>query len=880
MTRLWRKLLFVMRRGERSQDLGEEISQHIEIKTRKLIDAGLAPDEARYRARREFGNTVLVSEASRDLWGWAWLETLVQDLRYGVRMLRKNPGFTAVAVSTLALGIAVNTTIFSLVSGWLLKKPPVRDPDRVVMVVSTNAARALERGWVPAVDFLAWKDANHVFESLTAAEGSHDFSLTGGGEPERLPGMRVTANYFRTLGVRAFLGRTFLAGEDQPGRDHVVVLTYGLWQRRFASDPYVIGKTVALDGEKYVVIGVTPEAFRQVEFLPQVWTPVVLTSRELGPKSRDDRSFRLFARLKPGVGLHQARAEMAALARRAEQSYPASEKGWGTDVMTMQEYTIEEDHIRVGLVMLMTAVGFVLVIACANIANLLLARAAKRQQEIAIRTALGAGRGRVIRQLLVESLLIALIGGCTGLVLAYWGIDLLRGMLNFNDYVLATAGDIVLDQRVLAFTCLVSMGAALVFGLAPAIRVSASDPQSTLRQGGRAGDLRRGWGRNLLVGGEIALAMVLVTGASLIIKGTAEELGDDFGFDPKRVLTAGVSLTNARYHDAARRTAFFQSLVEKLPGVPGVEAAAVADAVPFNAGKDTFSIQGQPVLPATERPKARYFAVSPGYFRVLSIALIRGRAFSESDDARAARVAIVNRTFAERFFPGQSPLGRYIRIDREAPGWSQIVGIVGNVKAFYGPKQEDAQMYEPYLQVPEPEMHILVRAAGDASLLAPALRSAVWSVDPDQPIGSVQTISRLIDENEGGDFVFDTLLAIFGTMALVLAAVGIYGVVAYAVEQRTHEIGIRMALGAHRSDVLRSVIGRGMLLALVSAGLGLAAAAPLPTLFAATLQGYRAHSLAIFICVPLLLLAVVLLAIYIPASRAARVDPMEALRYE
>ncbi len=881
MNRLLRRLLFMARRGELSRDLGEEILQHIEIKTRKLIDGGLSPDEARYRARREFGNTVLVSEASRDMWGWVWLETLVQDLRYGVRMLRKNPGFTTVAAATLALGIAVNTTIFSLVSGWLLKKPPVADPDRVLMVVSTNAARAFERMHVPAVDFLAWKDANHVFESLTAAETSHDFSLTGGGEPERLSGMRVTANYFRTLGVRAFLGRTFLPGEDQPGHDHVVVLTYSLWERRFASDPHVIGKTVALDGEKYVVIGVMPASFRQVEFLSQVWTPLVLTSQELGPKARDARSLRLFARLKPGIGLQQARAEIATLAQRAEQSYPASEKGWGTDVMTMQEYAIEEDHIRVGLVMLMTAVGFVLVIACVNIANLLLARAAKREQEIAIRTALGAGRGRVIRQLLVESFLIALIGGGAGLVLAYWGIDLLRGMLNFNDYVLTTAGDIVLDQRVLAFSCLISMGAALLFGLAPAIRVSASDPQSTLRQGGRTGDLRRGWGRNVLVGSEIALAMVLVTGAGLITKATAEEIGDDFGFDPKRVLTAGVSLTNARYHEPARRTAFFQSVVEKLQGVPGVEAAAVADAVPFNAGKNTFSIQGQPILPATERPNARYFAVSPDYFRVLSIPMIQGRAFRESDNATAARVVVVNRVFADRFFPGQSPLGHYIRIDHDASDWTQIVGIVGNIKVFYGPKQEDAQMYEPYLQVPsESEMQIAIRTAGDANLLAPALRRAVWSVDSDQPIGRVQTISHLIDENEGGDYVFDTLLAIFGAMALVLAAVGIYGVIAYSVAQRTHEIGIRMALGAHRSDVLRSVIGKGMLLAMVSAGLGLAAAAPLPTLFAATLQGYRVHSAAIFVCVPLVLLGVVLVAIYVPASRAARVDPMEALRYE
>ncbi len=879
MPRLSRKLMFLFQRRRFDRELAEEMQHHLDLKAQ----AGGGTEEARFAAQRQFGNALLLHETSRDLWTWVWLETLVQDVRYGARMLRKNPGFASVAVLTLALGIAVNTTIFSVISGWLLKPPPVPDPDRVVMVVSTNAARALDREQVSAVDFRMWRAESHAFTDLAAAAPDADFNLTGGGEPEHLDGMRVSAGYFDVLRVRPMLGRGFLPGEEQAGRDHVAVLSYGLWQRRFAADRNVIGKTVTLNGEKYVVAGVMPAEFRLTTFHAQMWTPLVLHATELTPKARDERSLVMYGRLKSGIGIEQARAEMAALAVRSERSYPASEKGWGANVMTLQEYTIERMHIRAGLSILMAAVVMVLLIACANIANLLLARGAAREQEIAVRIAMGAGRMRVTRQLLVESLLIAALGGGAGLLLAFWAVNVLRGMLTFNPYVASLSADVAMDYRVLMFTCLASVGAALLFGLVPAIRVSASDPQNTLRQGGRTGNLRRGWGRNILVGAQIALAMLLAIGASLMVQATAEEMGGDYGYDSGRVAVVELSLSGPRYQDASRRAAFAGDVLEKLRAVPGVEAAAAADGIPFDSGTPTFQVQGQPTLPTADRPKARYFGVTPDYFHVLGVALMQGRNFTASDAGNAPPVAIVNRPFVQRYFAGQQPIGRYISVDSDEDGppvWREIVGIVPDIRASFGSKEEDPQMYVPYLQAPAAGVKCLVRAAGDANALGPALRRAVWSVDADQPIGEVATIAMQVSHMDAGDRIADGLLTLFGAMAVVLAAVGIYGVIAYTVAERTHEIGIRMALGARRSNVLVMIVSRGMLLAMVSAGIGLAAASALPGLFASMFTGWRVHPAVIFTTVPLVLLTAVLVAISIPAWRAARVHPMEALRYE
>jgi predicted permease len=880
MSGFWRKVVFLIRRGSFDRELAEEMRHHVEMKAEKLTEGGVPHDEARYRAQREFGNAVLLKDSSRDFWQWRPVEELAQDLRFGLRMLRRSPGFTCVAVATLALGIAANTTIFSVVSAILLKAPPVTDPDRVMIVLRTGPR---DFDPVSAPDFIDWRDQSKVFEEMAAADVYHDFSLTGQREPERLTGMQVSSNYFHVLGVSAMLGRTFLPGEDQPGHDPVVVLGHGLWQRRFASDPGVIGKTVGLDGQKFMIAGVMPAAFRLVAFPNEMWTPLVFSPRDLSPAVRQSHFVHIFARLKSGVAVEKARAEMMTIGRRIDQTYAAPSKSRSATVISLQQYMIQDAHVTAAMILLMSAVGFVLLIACANVASLLLARAAARRQEIAIRISIGAGRLRLVRQLLAESMLIAAIGGSVGLMLAYWGVDLLRTGLHFNDYGSAMAAETVLDARVLAFTAGVSVLAALLFGLAPALQASASNLQATLKQGGRtgAGELGTGKMRGVLVAGEIATALMLLSGAGLMIEGLREEMSASLGFDPEHVLTAEISLRGSRYEDPRQRAAFFRAVIQRLENVPGVLAVAGTTNLPLNAGKRTFTIEGQPVSQA-ERQRARSFTVSPDYLRVMRIPLMRGRALRESDTATTPGVALVNEAFVRRFFPKQDPIGQRIGIDDDfgQPAWREIVGVTGDVSGYFGQTGDDPQFYEVYLQRPTPEIKLAVRTAANPSSLAAALRNAVWAVDKDQPITGLMPMTRVVSDSGAGDRFLGILLGIFAGMALVLSVVGVYGVTAYAAMQRTHEIGIRMALGARKSDVLRLVVGKGMLLTLVGTAIGLAGALPLPRLLAAAFQDFSAQASAVFIGVPVLVGVSALVASYIPARRAAKVDPMVALRYE
>jgi len=814
---------------------------------------------------------------------------LFQDLKYGLRMLAKNPGFTAVAVLTLALGIGANTAIFSVVSGVLLRKPPVKDPDRVMLVLSIDRTK----GWgygpehpASALDFLDWRDGNHAFEEMSAADGGNDVSLTGEGKPQHVYGIRVAANYFHLLGVSPALGRTFAAGEDQAGHDQVAILSYGLWQAHFGSDPRLVGKTVKLNGETYTVIGVMPASFRLMSYPAEIWTPLVFKPKQLGPGGRQSRWLYVFGRVKPELTVERAQAEMAGIAGRLEQSYPESDKGWDAALISLQEFQIQYMHIRPALMLLMGTVALVLLIACANIAGLLLARGAARQHEVAVRVALGAGRWRLVRQLLSESVLLAVAGAGLGLLLASWGISLLHAALNYSDYVKAI--EFGIDPPVLVYTLALSLVTVLIFGLVPAIQISRPDLQGTLKEGGRSGmaGSRRLRMRRVLVVGEVALALVLLTGAGLMIKSFLEFIGANPGFDPDHLLTAEVTLSGSKYEDPAKEAAFFQQVTERLLDLPGIISATATASLPL-AGENgivPFSIEGQPFARPEDRPEAALYVVGAHYLDTFKIPLLRGRAFTDSDKAGAPPVVLVNEAFAHRLFSRREPIGQHISVEMGQPGkpaWREIIGVVGNVKNYVGQAGYNPQIYVSYLQVPVAGMTLAVRTRSDPSSLASAVRGAVWSVDKDQPLGTVMTMKEVINSRgEAGDRLMAELLGIFAGVALILAAVGIYGIIAYSVTQRTREIGIRVALGAEKRAVLALVVGQGMKLALIGLALGLVAAYPLPRLFGSLFQGFSVQAGWVFVIVPTLVAAVGLLASYVPARRATKVDPMVALRYE
>ncbi|MDQ3817927.1 MAG: ABC transporter permease [Acidobacteriota bacterium] len=833
------------------------------------------------------------------------MQTLMQDLRYGARMLRKRPGFTFVAVVTLALGIGANTAIFSVVDAVLLRPLPYPQPDQLVMLWSSMKAQGISQSGSAMPDYREWRDQNRSFASLGAFYYT-DYNLGGASlEPERVQGARVTTNFFDVLDVKPAMGRVFLPGEEQYGRHHVLLLSYGLWQRRYGSDPNIVGRAINVGGDPFTVVGVMPEGMAFLDNQPAVelWTPMAFAPGD-NMDSRNNFFINIVGRLKPGVSAQEGQAEVAAITGRLRAEGKV-QQGFDAYIVPLREQIIGD--ARTALLVLLGAVSFVLLVACVNVANLLLARAASREKELAIRASLGASRLRLVRQMVAESVPLGLLGGGCGLLLAMWGLSALESLLPAS---LPRHNAIAIDKRVLLFTFALSLLTTLVFGLLPAFQAAKSDVRAALNEGGRSGTAGRRARRlrGLLVTAEIALAMILLVGAGLMIQSFIKLRHVDTGFDARSVVTMRLSLPPTKYPEPLNVNSpppvamnFFANLIERLKALPGVEAAGISTDLPLGAGDQwgkLFSVDGRtPPTSVDQVPTVNFALVSEDYLKAIGISLRRGRGFDAHDDENSQPVAIINETAARRFFPGEDPVGRTIwlgppesMLPPAPPGQDNhfprrtVIGIVADAKGSDLSKEAQPKVYAPYRQNKNEgwsnSMMLTVRAAGSPEKLMPAIREQVRALDPDLPLADVATMDERLSRSVSKPRFSTMLLGMFAGLALLLAAVGIYGVMAYTVTQRTHEIGIRIALGAKRADVLKLVVNQGMTLVLVGVAVGLVGAIVVTRFMSSLLFGVGATDPWTFMGVSLLLAAVALVACLIPARRATKVDPMVALRYE
>jgi putative ABC transport system permease protein len=886
---LLRSVRSIFRRGREEQQLSEELQFHLERQIEQNLAAGMAPEEARYAALRLFGGVQQIREECRDMRGVNLIENLIQDLRYGLRMLRANPGFTAVAVITLALGIGANTAIFSVADALLWKPLALPELDRLVMVMERQQKQP--SGWIPVspANYIDWKTQNKVFEHLAAWEySSANLTRAGGyfGEPERLDSVLVSPDFFDTLELKPLIGRGFADGDDIPGRDQVVVLSQRLWRRSFAGDPGLVGKTVRLDGRDCTVIGVMPEG---AGFPTETKLFMPLAMPDALRHSRVAHNLFPVARLKAGVSTAQANAEMAGIAQRIAQLNPHTNSGWTTTAFPLHEFLVGD--LPSYMALLLGTVGFVLLIACANVANLQMARATRRSREMAVRTVLGASRGRLTRQLLVESVALATLGAALGMLFARWGVDALRSGLSaqFTSDIPGWAM-MHIDHRAFAFTLSIAAVSGIVSGLAPALLLCRLHLNETLKEVGRtaAEGRRHSHIRGVLVATETALAMLLLVGAGLMVKGIVNLARSGEQLGPRKLLVMRVDLPNEKYQNGYRQADFFQQALEGLAALPGVQSTAVASVVPHtdigtvSSGLRGITLEGKPVPAPGQRAFCVADSVSASYFRTLRIPLKLGREFSARDGPEAPRVAIISEEMWRQYWPGEDPVGKRLKFgdaDSNEP-WLSIVGVVGDVPMLASDEPMRPLLYLPYRQRPVSAMQFSIRTTGDPAGLISAARAQVQRVDREQPVYHVETLQRMIDDELLGLHYISLLMAIFGALAMMLAALGIYGVMSYTVSQRSHEIGVRIALGAASRDVLGFVVRRGLMMSAAGVATGLAAAFALAHLLTSLLHGVRATDFATYAGASLLLMAVAFAASYIPARRATKVDPMVALRYE
>ncbi len=899
--KLQSRVAALFRKEKLDAEVEEELQGHIDLRTERNIAEGMTPEQARGAALKQFGWTESIKEISRERRGVSWIEHFFQDVRFGSRMLRKNWGFTLVAVLTLALGIGANTAIFSVINTVLLRPLPYPHPDRLVTLWESGTERGMDQRLVSGPNYLDWKTQNRSFEEMAVCpgwQGSTEFNLLLGDGVQKVHGTYASASFFTVFGVAPQLGRVFLPEEDQRQGNRVAILSWGLWQREFEGDRDVLGKTLAVDtyGRRdYTIVGVMPPGFGEPSkcelWLPLGWMGVTLTER------RGAHWHNVLARLKPGVTLEQARVELNTIQSRIKQDHPGEIVGTDVSVVPLLEQALGH-KMKVALFVLWGVVGGVLLIACGNIANLMLVRAAAREKEIAVRLALGASRPRIISQLLVESITLGLLGGVSGMVLAHWAV---RVFIAMGSADIPRLNEVTIDHSALGFTLIISVLTGALFGLVPALQFSRPDLNASLKESGQAqsSGVRGTKVRDALVVAEVALSVVLLIGAALMLQSFARLLQANRGFRPEHLVIAPLDFSVSGFTTWVRPTATrpqvpLQRVIENLRHYPGVDAIGATSALPRRdrtPPNQNFAVFGRPLLPADQRPTAEQKGITPDYLRALGAPLLRGRWFTESDDLLAPGVALVSETFVQRVFPNEDPIGKFITMnDGSGPLdgkdqfgialWAQIVGVIGDVKTLTPEPIAVPDIYRPYWQWPMQSPSLAIRAAGDPEELANAIRQEVKRTIPQLPAPTVRTMDQLLSEVLVQSRFQTYLLGAFGVLALFLAAIGLYGVLAYLVRQRTHEIGMRMALGAQKRDAIWLVVRQGMKLAMVGVCIGLAGAFAVTRVMQSLLYEVRPTDPLTFGGVVLVLLLVAFLASWFPARRAAQVDPIVALRCE